>query len=239
MRNALGPESGRACAGRIVATVEWLLVAACVSVLALWALGKWGKAPSAAGVEPVRVVEGWMTAVAGRHTLGSAAAPIRITVFTDYQCPFCAREHGLLKAAAIRHPADVAITFRHFPLDRIHPHAVAAALAAECAGEQGSFLPFADALFQWRDSIGVIPWSAFAERAELRDPRGLDKCVATERYRTAVLADRDLALALGLRATPSVLVNGRLLPGTPSADVLEREIALALESQRSNLQRAK
>ncbi len=123
------------------------------------------------------------------------------------------------------------MTFRHFPLGRIHPHATAAALAAECAGEQDAFLAFSDALFQWQDSIGVIPWSDFAEIAEVPDPQRLDECAASGRHRTAVEADRDLALTLGLRGTPSVLVNQRLLPGTPSADLLEREIQRALASQ--------
>ena len=77
---------------------------------------------------------------------GPADAWVTIVEFADFQCPFCAREAPVLEDALAPYGADVRLVFKHFPLASIHPYAQHAALAAECAGEQGMFWQMHDLL---------------------------------------------------------------------------------------------
>lgn len=150
------------------------------------------------------------------HVIGPASASVKIVEFSDFQCPGCAAMQRILAALRERHP-DVAVVFRHWPLRRIHPHAYSAALAAECAGEQGRFEAYADALDgeQWR--IGVKPWDAFASDAGVQDLTGFQQCLDEARYANIVTRDLKTAEELQLSATPTMIVNGFVLVAPPLA----------------------
>ena len=83
--------------------------------------------------------------------IGNLDAPITIIEFSDFQCPFCARFHiqtlPLLLEEYIE-PGKVKLVFRDFPIQSIHPNALPASIAAECANEQGKFKEMHDALFE-------------------------------------------------------------------------------------------
>jgi protein-disulfide isomerase len=152
---------------------------------------------------------------------GRPEAPVKIVEFSDFQCPFCARARDVIENVRRRHPDRVAVVFRHFPLDAIHPHARTAALASECAAEQGRFHAYYDALFARQDSIGTRPWEAFAADAGLRDLPAFRQCVSSRRHAGAVERDARVAAELGLEVTPSLIVNGELRPGLPTEEELE------------------
>src|SRR5262249_16271947 len=79
------------------------------------------------------------------HVRGAASAKVTIIEYSDFQCPFSARLHPSLKR--LGGSSRIRWIYRNFPLSSIHPRAEDAALAAECAGEQGRFWEYADALF--------------------------------------------------------------------------------------------
>lgn len=91
---------------------------------------------------------------------------------------------------------------------------------ANCAGDQGSYWPMHDRLFQgageqaWGGG-GTADFQTFLGYAdELRlDVASLQQCVETNRHAAAIEADFREAAQLGVRSTPSFLVNGRLLVG--------------------------
>ncbi len=150
------------------------------------------------------------------HVIGPEKASVKIVEFSDFQCPGCGAMQRILAVLRERHP-DVAVVFRHWPLRRIHPHAYSAALAAECAGEQGRFEPYADALYgeQWR--IGVKPWDAFARDVGVQDLAGFQQCLDEARYANIVTRDLETAEELQLSATPTIIVNGFVLVAPPLA----------------------
>jgi len=86
-----------------------------------------------------------MIDLATAHRLGPANAPVQIVVYSDFQCVFAANWCRSCNSQA-EFPNEVTIVYRHFPLTA-HPRAFPAAVAAECAAEQGFFWEYHDKLF--------------------------------------------------------------------------------------------
>ena len=171
-----------------------------------------------------RPVDNWEQLTAAGRRMGPADAPVQIVEFSDFQCPFCATFAATLKKARARYPDRISVLYRHYPIQQIHPHARTAGLAAECAGEQGRFEAYHDALFAAQDSIGTRAWERFAAEAAIPDLDAFTRCVREERLLANV--DRDAALAeeSGIRLTPTIVVNGTLIPGALSEAELEEWI---------------
>jgi protein-disulfide isomerase len=161
--------------------------------------------------EPVPV-SNWRELAAGRLRIGPASAPVTIVEFSDFQCPYCARFAREVFAPLRRRDSRVTIVYRHWPLS-IHEHAFDAAVAAECAADQSRFEQFHDALFDDQQSIGSRSWSSFAATAGVPDTVVYRKCLASDAARKRVEVDRQFALGLGARGTPTFIVNGLMLSG--------------------------
>lgn len=183
-----------------------------------------------AAAVPVRQVANWEAFAATGHRTGPADAPVRIVVFSDFQCPACLALAGELAALRLEFPSQVAIVHRHFPLP-IHPFAAAAARASECAAQQGRFDAFHDALFSAQGSIGLLPWTRFADEAGVGDLPRFEACVSDPA--TARIVDRDVRDAAGLdvQATPTFLVNDLRVTGTPPLDTLRAYVRRALRER--------
>lgn len=179
--------------------------------------------PPPAAAAPV-VVEDWQQYAATGSILGSPDAPLRVIEFSDFQCPFCARTTEGVHRLVEKYPGQVAVVYRHYPLE-IHPHAFAAALAVECAGEQGRFRAYHDALFAGQDSIGKRDWSRFADDAGVADRAAFDQCVASERFAARVRRDLDDGGRAGVQGTPSFIFDGRMVAGAEGLAQVEAWIA--------------
>src|SRR5439155_1403846 len=81
------------------------------------------------------------------HLTGSAHAPVTVVEYGDFECPNCKQAQSALKLLLERFDGRARLAFRNFPLEDVHPHALAAAEAAECAGGQGQFWAMHDLLF--------------------------------------------------------------------------------------------
>jgi protein-disulfide isomerase len=81
------------------------------------------------------------------HMLGSEHAPVTIVEYGDFECPSCKNAVPAVKMLLENFAGKVRLVFRHFPLEQAHPHALMAAEAAECAGEQGKFWEMHELLF--------------------------------------------------------------------------------------------
>jgi protein-disulfide isomerase len=184
-------------------------------------------APPAAASQPdltPRPVENWAELSSAGLWMDSAGAPVTIVEFSDFQCPFCATFSETLRRVRAKHPGRVAVLYRHYPIDQLHPHARAAGLAAECAGAQGVFEAYHDRLFAQQDSIGTKAWEAFAAEAGVPDAAEFTRCVREGRLAANVERDFALAEATGIRLTPTVIINGTLVPGALSEAELEKWI---------------
>ncbi len=214
---------------------EWIstLVASVLTICAVLVTGmvvrrEFFAPPQAAGEGAARIAD-WRSYAREGHPAGPANAPVKIVVFSDFQCPFCGTLAARLDTLQARYPEEIAILYRHSPL-QIHPSAVSAAKASECAGLQGRFKAFHDALFAAQDSIGVWSWNRFALRAEVPDTLTYQRCLAGSFAMAAVKRDMDAAGRLGVTATPTLLINHIRLQGARPLDTLEAHVERALRS---------
>ena len=184
--------------------------------------------PAAQYSEDTRPVPDWRSYARGRR-MGPPGARVTIVEFSDFQCPFCRTMSGRLRAMRQAHPEDVAVVYRHLLLP-YHTHAQAAARASECAGRQGRFEAYHDALFAHQDSIGSIPWTTLAAAAGVPDPAELAQCMASEAPAAGIEQDVDAAKRLAVSGTPALIVNGTLLTSSGLARLeamVERELKSA------------
>lgn len=177
-----------------------------------------------------RPIQNWTSLTRTGHSMGSPAAKVTIIEFSDFQCPFCRAVQASLLAVREKYPLQLRIVFRHYPLIAIHPYSVPAAVASECAAEQGAFESFHEALFKIQDSLGLVGWERIAQQSGVRDSVRFRECIATQRLAPIVLEDLRVAQAHGLSGTPSIIVNGTLLPGTPSEADLDQYVQEAIKA---------
>ncbi|MEE4112597.1 MAG: thioredoxin domain-containing protein [Desulfobacteraceae bacterium] len=162
-------------------------------------------------------------------TKGPANAPVTLTLFTDFECSYCARLAPVLDQVHQQYPAKVRIVFKNFPLVRIHRFAVPAALAGLAADDQGQFWPFHDRLFQNYNQLDAQKIEA------IREELGLDAERFQARMNDPALKDlirRDLeeGNAAGVRGTPTVFINGKKMRSPLTLDGFREAIDAALET---------
>ena len=174
---------------------------------------------------PVSIRGGARIAAAG-HVSGALRGAVRLVEFSDFQCPFCARMQPTLQELLKRHPGEVAIIYRHYPL-AIHYAAFPAAIAAECASDQGRFDDYARLLFQKQDSLGQISWERLASAVGISDPARFRACRADSHARTRVDADVAAGTSIGIHGTPAIVFEDRMIVGAISLDSLESFVHLA------------
>ncbi len=187
-----------------------------------WPRRTGGRAPSV-----THPIANWPAVAAEGHRVGSGTARVTLVEFADFQCPVCGTfARGALRSARIRYGDSLAVVFRHWPLP-YHPLAYSAAHAAECAGAQGRFTEFADALFDQQDSLGVKSFADFAADAGVADLRQFVACGSTNDKVPSVERDMKAALALRSHGTPTIIINGEMLNGVPDSIQLDALIRKA------------
>lgn len=172
----------------------------------------------AAGGTPV---PGWQTLLDSGRTSGPVDAPVRIVEFSDFQCPYCASAQTALAGLRARYPGRIAVVYRHLPLTQLHPFALGAALASECARDQGRFDAYHDALFAGQARIGKVPWTWFAGRAGVPDTAAFAECERARRHRDRVGGDVRHARRLGISGTPVFIIEGLRIDGSLNATVVD------------------
>lgn len=211
--------------GMLEATTEWLWIAIIfvgIVFVGGWMAGLGGEQERADVVEaPSRQVAAWGALKDARPTYGPADAKFWIVSFMDLQCPGCRKMHRRLMELHSRHPESVAILYRHYPLEYLHPQAVAAAKAAECARTQNRFAEFVDVALARQESLRASNWSAIADSAGIHNLHTFVECVRSEGEPRRLSRDRSLGERLGIEVTPSVIAQGRLFPSPPSVERLE------------------
>jgi len=160
---------------------------------------------------------------------GKASAPVTLVVFSDFQCPWCARAEPTVKEIEQAHPEDVRVVWKHFPLVSIHPNAMPAALAAEAAREQGGadkFWAMHDKLFQNQQALSDATYVQYARELGL-DVTRFEKDLASPKLKARVEEDSQLGSKLGVNGTPTFIVNGERVGANGLKTTVERLIAQA------------
>ena len=188
-----------------MATLQLITVTLLVGSFTVWdrlhpqrsAQGSYSEPPLPKELVPIR----------GAPTLGNPQAKVALILFSDFQCPFCARSERevlpLLDRQYLR-PGRALLVWRHYPLP-IHKNAQKAAEAAECASRQGKFWEFHDWAFQHQSDLGVAALKAAVEGLGI-NPVTFDTCLdgqATAR----IQADVALGDKVVLEGTPAWLIG--------------------------------
>jgi protein-disulfide isomerase len=148
--------------------------------------------------------------------IGDPNAPITIIEFSDFQCPFCARFHIQTLPLILEEYIEqgkVKLVFRDFPIQSIHPNALPASVAAECANEQGKFKEMHDMLFdnqnKWNsqdtdDALSLF--SQYATNIQLEQDT-FDSCLTNGKYIDEIKKDLDDGREYGVSGTPGFFVG--------------------------------
>ena len=148
--------------------------------------------------------------------IGDPNAPISIIEFSDFQCPFCARFHIQTLPSILEEYVDqgkVKLIFRDFPIQNIHPNALPASVAAECANEQGKFKEMHDKLFdnqkEWSGLETANAMSLFSQYAlEMGlEQEVFDSCLTNGKYIEEIRNDLNDGRTYGVSGTPGFFIG--------------------------------
>jgi protein-disulfide isomerase len=142
---------------------------------------------------------------------GPAGAKVTIALFSDFQCPFCARVEPTLREVEQAFPGEVRIAWKHLPLP-MHPQARPAAEAAEAAREQGKFWEMHDKLFENQRALSPAYYESTARELGL-DLARFKKSVESHAGAARIDADQKLAASVSAHATPTLYVDCRRIEG--------------------------
>ncbi len=158
-------------------------------------------------------------------SLGPVDAKVTIIEFSDFQCPACKAAEPLIKNILAAYGDRVRFVYRDFPLPQIHEFAIVAAEAGECADEQGKFWEYHDLLFEKQPKLDLQSLENYARDLGLNSSK-FNQCLETGKYKSEVLADQSAGASIGLRGTPSFVVNdkiyGGIIPYDQFAALIER-----------------
>jgi protein-disulfide isomerase len=146
---------------------------------------------------------------ASDHLVGAEHAPVTVVEYGDFECPNCKQAAPAVKMLLEKYPEKVRVVFRHFPLEAAHPHALAAAEAAECAAAQGRFWEMHDLLFAHQDHLKRHDLEDYAGRLAL-DLTRFRAEMDDEVYRQRIREHMEGATRSGVRSTPGFFVNGTI-----------------------------
>ncbi|MHA2609918.1 MAG: DsbA family protein [bacterium JZ-2024 1] len=174
--------------------------------------------------------------------LGNPSAKLVLVEFSDFQCPYCGRffsqTYPVLKKKYVE-TGKVKMVFKDLPLP-FHPAAFPAALAGQCALEQGKFWEMHDRIFYNQSlltSKDTAVLHSFASAIGLNMAQ-FRRCMDTEKYKKEVQEDTAEANALGFTGTPTFVlgkeispgvVEGKIVVGAQPTQTFEAEIDSLLE----------
>lgn len=168
-----------------------------------------------------RYTQSWKAIVTAAFPIGGLpSAPVVIVEISDFECPACRSFHPTLEAVQAARPRLVSTRLLNYPIAR-HRFAMPAARAAECAAREGRFAAYVRTVYAHQDSLGLLSWGELARRADIRDTAAVAACATLSHEPTSTIA-RSVALAdsIQITGTPTIVVNGWVLPGVPSATQL-------------------
>ena len=153
---------------------------------------------------------------------GDVKAPVTIAEFSDFQCPYCAKLQPTLKEVLEAYPGKVKLVFKNFPLG-FHKQARNAAKASLAAGEQGKYWEMHDKIFEKYNKLTDASYAEFATELGLDNSKFVAD-YSSNKYDGQIQQDMQLAANVGVRGTPTIFINGKLLQGGRSVGDFKRTI---------------
>ena len=179
--------------------------------------------PSASATASASADDGYVGYRLNREVPGAGTA----TLYTDYQCPYCAKAEPKFEEAAKKLDGIMNVTVRHMPLN-MHANAVPAALAVEAAAAQGKHVEMANKLFATQND-----WKNIKERDKLRtlfndyakelglNVEEFDKVLLASDTVKPIQRDYEHAVKIGVKGTPTFAVNDKVVEGLDSSSSVD------------------
>lgn len=164
--------------------------------------------------------------VANNPFRGPEDAVITMIEFGDFRCGYCKRFNDETLASLMEQfDGKLRIVYRDYPV--LGPESLTAALAAECADDQGKFWEFHDLVYGAQDQMTREAYIAHAQTLEL-DVETFTTCLDTEVHRAEVIEDYVAGQEAGVTGTPTFFINGEILIGAQPLDTFVLAIEAAL-----------
>ncbi|PWU10430.1 MAG: hypothetical protein C5B51_04320 [Terriglobia bacterium] len=176
----------------------------------------------------------------GAPSMGTQGAPVVLVEFSDFQCPYCQREAGVLRQNLLKdYPTQVHFYFKQFPLTTLHPWSKAAAIASRCVYKQNGeeFWNYHDWIFQHQNEITPENLKdkvlEFAKGEKNLDALQLTSCIDNKATESEV--DKDIAdgRAVKVDSTPTLFINGRRIASAAEWPTLKAVIDYEIEYQKT------
>ncbi len=171
-------------------------------------------------------------------TSSETTAPLKLVIFTDFQCPYCRRFAGFLNELTPDERSKLQLTYRQFPLN-MHSWAQDAAALAACVAMQDrpAFWRLHDFLFSEQQQLSketLVPKAMdFLYQDKTFDTKQAESCLTGKRFQESLQRDERLAIDLGITATPTVFLNGQKIRVGSTQD-LRRAMTAATEPDERN-----
>jgi len=166
----------------------------------------------------------------GSSFKGSEGAKVTIIEYIDFQDPFCAKGHGVMRELEKKYKNRLKFVVKHFPLP-FHRQGKIAATASFCAGEQDKKKMWImhDLMFKNQNSLSKKDLKELAKRAGL-DSSKLANCLESNKFKQKVSMDIQQGRDLGLKSVPVFFVNGKLVNGAHPvevfAEIIDQELSI-------------
>jgi protein-disulfide isomerase len=169
------------------------------------------------------------------HVLGRASAEATLVEYGDFQCPICRQAYPVVKLQLDHFGDRIRFVFRHFPMREVHPFAELAAEASEAAAMQDRFWDFYNHFFSLR------PAKSGEEVLSIGAELGLDLTkfqmeLSTHEHLLRVRKDMAVASRLGVRATPTFYLNGRIVDVSYGMGKLRSSLDAVLSTSHDSTQ---
>lgn len=165
-------------------------------------------------------------------SMGNPNAPVKVVEYADFQCPYCKEYAQQLEPQIDKNYVETGkVYFTYVPYSFIGPESFAAAEAAYCANDQGKFWEYHDILFANQQSENSGAFSnkrliAFASAIGL-DTSKFQSCLNSQKYKDQVNQDIVKGNQAGVSATPSFVVNGKLVGMDQLEATIQQDLASA------------
>ncbi len=170
------------------------------------------------------------------HIFGNPVAWLELVEYGDYECPYCGRAYPIVKNIQHHIGGEMRFVFRNFPLSKIHPHAFAAAVAAEAASLQNKFWEMHDIIFQNQQLLDDRHIFLFAENIGLNLER-FKNDIQQKQLMEKVDDDFESGIRSGVSGTPTFFINGNKYEGEWTENrLLQHLVGLLSNEYRDKVQ---
>lgn len=166
-------------------------------------------APAPKAAAPTQNFKEQVISIGPSPFMGEPNATVTMIEYSDYQCPFCARNYREVMPTLVKEYVDTGklkFVMRENPLPSLHRNAMSASMAALCAGDQDKYWEMHNLLFDNQRQLSVDNLKKFAATIGL-DTATFDECLDSEKHKEQISADLQSGAKLGVSGTPGFVLG--------------------------------